>query len=177
MLLGILIPAPTSTLHTLFYCHVHIDPEITKPPPPISPSLLPKHPGPLPPPDLRLLLMALLKRLCTLMVPPHIIQRLHLVDPNNPVLARERLVERGQLGPDEGQLGAADAVLRRLAAVQVVVAVVGHFVPGFWRMRLVCVGVGGRGGVEEEWGMGFLTGESSAWLASLRRRLCTRRVR
>ena len=76
-----------------------------------------------------LLLVTLIKRDCACMVPADIVKVLDLVDADNPILARERLVERAELGPLLRKPGAADAVLGLARGEERVVIVVGHFVP------------------------------------------------
>ena len=91
-------------------------------------SLLSQYPWP-PPLRRLLLLMPLLKRHRLSMIPPHIIQILHLVNADDPVLASEGLLEGVELGPFGRHARAADAVLGLARREEGVVAVVGHFVP------------------------------------------------
>ena len=73
--------------------------------------------------------MALIERDRTGMIPTYVVQVLHLVDPDDPVLAGEGFFERAELGPLLGETGASDAVGGLAGGEEVVEVVVGHFVP------------------------------------------------
>ncbi len=64
-----------------------------------------------PGPHLPLLLVALFKRCCALVVSPNIVQVLHFVDADDPVLARESLLEYAQLGTLSRKSRASDTIL------------------------------------------------------------------
>ena len=63
------------------------------------------------------------------MVPADIVKVLDLIDADDPVLARECLVQCAELGPLLREPGAADTVLGLARGEERVVVVVGHFVP------------------------------------------------
>lgn len=76
-----------------------------------------------------LLLVALFKRNSALVVAANVVEWLHLVDTDNPVLAGECFLERAKLGSFGGESGATNAVLGLAAGEELVEVVVGHFVP------------------------------------------------
>lgn len=99
--------------------------------------LNPQCPRPLPLARL-LLLIPLIEARGILQRPAQIIRLLDLIDPDDPVLAGESLVERTELGALGGQFGAADAVLSLARGEERVVVVVAHLVH-----QAVLHGVGG----------------------------------
>lgn len=102
----------------------------TSPRPDHTPPLIrPQHPRPPSLPPLSPLpLVPLLKRHSLLMRPPQIILRLHLVNPDDPILTRERLLHRTQLGTLRGQFRAAHTVGGLAGGEERVVVVVAHLV-------------------------------------------------
>jgi hypothetical protein len=95
-----------------------------------------QHPSALPLTRL-LALVALVERRSLLQSPAKVIRLFDLVDADDPVLAGEGLLDGAELGAD-GQLGAADAVLRLAGGEEGVVVVIGHLVH-----QAVLHGVGG----------------------------------
>ena len=81
------------------------------------------------------LLVPLVKSNCTLMRPSNIVQILHLVDSNDPVLTRESLIQGRKLWPFGWQTRATDTVLCLPSRKQVIVIEVAHFVPSEISMR------------------------------------------
>jgi hypothetical protein len=73
--------------------------------------------------------MALVKRHRAGMVSAHIVEILDLVDADDPVLARVRLLQSAELGSIGREAGSAHAVLGLAGGEERVEVVVGHFVP------------------------------------------------
>ena len=92
--------------------------------------LNPQNPRSLPLRSL-LLLIALIKGNSTSMVSAEVIEILHLEDADDPVLAREGLLERVERRRFGGEARAADAVSGLAGGEHGLVVVVGHFVPGW----------------------------------------------
>lgn len=76
-----------------------------------------------------LLLVALFKGDRLSVVSAHIVQVFDLVDSDNPVFARESLLQRRKLGSLRGHFGASDSVLGLAGREEGIVIVVGHLVP------------------------------------------------
>lgn len=76
-----------------------------------------------------LLLVAPLERRGGGVVPTDVVEVLDLVDPDDPVLAGERLVKDVERWADLGELRATDSVLGLSRGEEGVVVVVGHLVP------------------------------------------------
>lgn len=82
-----------------------------------------------------LALLALVKGCCADVVTAKVVEILHLVDPDNPVLTGERLLHGRELGAIGRQSHATDTVDRLALLEEGVVVVVGHFVPGIISRR------------------------------------------
>ena len=63
------------------------------------------------------------------MVATNVVKILHLVDSDNPILTRKGLLDCVQDWPNLGQADVADAVGCLALREEVVVVVIGHFVP------------------------------------------------
>ena len=63
------------------------------------------------------------------MVSSYVIKVFDLVDPDDPVLARERLFQSAELRALLWESGAADSVLSLTRREERIIVVVGHFVP------------------------------------------------
>lgn len=63
------------------------------------------------------------------MIPSQVVQVLDFVDPDNPVLRRERFLERVESGRLGGETGASDTILGLAGGEESVIVVVRHFVP------------------------------------------------
>lgn len=76
-----------------------------------------------------LALLALVKGCCAHVVTANVVEILHLVDPDDPVLTSERLLHGRELRASGGQSHTTDTVNRLALLEEGVVVVVGHFVP------------------------------------------------
>jgi len=110
-------PIETKVVWTYFHSRIYTH----------RPLIHPQHPRPSPLPGL-LPLVPLLKRRRLLVAPAQVVQVLDLVDPDDPVLGREGLLDRAELGPGGGEFAASHAVGSLAGGEERVVVVVRHLV-------------------------------------------------